>query len=291
MEEETLVLYPAPGRGHIVPMVELAMLLLQTHHYSIIILLTNGFPDHPTINAYIQSISTSHPSISFHNLPHTPPPTFTTTLSFVAKVMNFINSNTHNVTTTLSRISKTTTVKAFIIDFICSSSMEPASSMGIPVYYFFTSGAAILALLSYFPKLHQEMSVSFKDMVGVELRVPGNAPLKAVKLPEPILEREDPAYWYMLDFCTSLSKARGIIVNTFAELEPAAVQAVEDGACFPNAKSAPRVYCIGPVIAEPQESGTTINAVTLISFSLQFIRMDFDEEVVIYRSRSIIFSY
>jgi len=69
------------------------------------------------------------------------------------------------------------------------------------------------------------------------------------------------------------------------------VQAVEDGACFPNAKSAPRVYCIGPVIAEPQESGTTINAVTLISFSLQFIRMDFDEEVVIYRSRSIIFSY
>ena len=115
--------------------------------------------------------------------------------------------------------------------------------------------------------------------------MPGNAPLKAVKLPEPMLEREDPAYWHVLDFCTRLSKARGIIVNTFAELEPVAVQAVADGACFPDAESAPRVYCIGPVIAEPQDSGT-INAVVLKSFSLQFILMDFDEEVVIYyRSR------
>ncbi|KAL9321599.1 hypothetical protein ACSQ67_009652 [Phaseolus vulgaris] len=285
MKEETLVLYPALGRGHIVSMVELAIFILQTHHYSIIILLTNGFLHHPTINAYIHHISTSHPSISFLHLPPTPPPTSTTTVSFVAKLMNFMNSNTHNVTTTLSRISKTTTLKAFIIDFFCSSAMEAASSLGIPVYYFFTSGAAVLALFSYFPKLHEDGSVSFKDMVGVELRVPGNAPLKAVKLPEPMLEREDPAYWHVLDFCTRLSKARGIIVNTFAELEPVAVQAVADGACFPDAESAPRVYCIGPVIAEPQDSGT-INAVVLKSFSLQFILMDFDEEVVIYyRSR------
>ncbi|CAJ1958567.1 unnamed protein product [Sphenostylis stenocarpa] len=257
MKQETIVLYPVLGRGHIVSMVELAMMLLQsTHNYSIIILLTNGFLDHHTINAYIHRISSSHPSISFLRLPHTPLPTFATTVSFTAKVTNFMKSNTHNVATTLSQISKATTVKALIIDFFCSSAMEPASSMGIPVYYFFTSGAAVLALFSYFPKLHQERSVSFKDMVGVELSVPGNASLKAVKLPEPMLERDDPAYWDVLDFCTRLAKARGILVNSFSELEPAAVQAVAHGACFPNVKLAPSVYCIGPLIAEPQESGT-----------------------------------
>lgn len=133
--------------------------------------------------------------------------------------------------------------------------MEPASSLGIPVYYFFTSGAAVLSLFSYFPKLHQETHVSFKDMVGVELRVPGNAPLRAVNMPEPMLKRDDPAYWDMLEFCTRLPEARGIIVNSFEELEPVAVDAVADGACFPDAKRVPGVYYIGPLIAEPQQSG------------------------------------
>lgn len=97
--------------------------------------------------------------------------------------------------------------------------------------------------------------MSFKDMVGVELRVPGNAPLRAVNMPEPMLKRDDPAYWDMLEFCTRLPEARGIIVNSFEELEPVAVDAVADGACFPDAKRVPGVYYIGPLIAEPQQSG------------------------------------
>ncbi|RDX70950.1 UDP-glycosyltransferase 88F3, partial [Mucuna pruriens] len=252
MEQETIVLYPGPGIGHIVSMVELAK-LLQTHRYSITILLTTGFLDHPSIDAYIHRISTSHPAISFHRLPYTALD-LTTAATIPAKGFNFIRRNVPNVATILAQISNSATVKAFVVDLFCTSAMESASSMGIPVYCFFTSGAAVLALFSYFPKLHQETSVSFKDMVGVELRVPGNAPLKAVNMPEPMLERDDPAYWDMLDFCTYLPNARGIIVNSFAELEPVAVKALADGACFPNLKRAPSVYYIGPLIAEPQQS-------------------------------------
>ncbi|KAG5066009.1 hypothetical protein JHK86_009740 [Glycine max] len=62
------------------------------------------------------------------------------------------------------------------------------------LYYFFASGAAILALFSNFPKLHEETSLSFKDMVGVELHVPASAPLKAMDMIEPMLERDDHAY-------------------------------------------------------------------------------------------------
>lgn len=72
--------------------------------------------------------------------------------------------------------------------------MEPTSSLGIPVYYFFASGVAVLALFSNFPKLHEETSLSFKDMVGVELHVPASAPLKAMDMIEPMLERDDHAY-------------------------------------------------------------------------------------------------
>ncbi|TKY51377.1 UDP-glycosyltransferase 88A1 [Spatholobus suberectus] len=154
----------------------------------------------------------------------------------VAKAFNFIARNASNVSTTLTQISKSATVKAFVIDLFCVSATEAASSTGIPVYYFFTSGAAVLALFSYLPKLHEQTIASFRDMVGVELRVPGNAPLKAVNVPEPVLDRTDPAYWDMLYFCTHLPNARRVIVNSFAELEPVAVNSVTEGACFPNPK-------------------------------------------------------
>ncbi|CAJ1958569.1 unnamed protein product [Sphenostylis stenocarpa] len=255
MEEERIVMYPAPGISHIVAMVELAK-LLQTHRFNLTILLTTGFLDHPSVHTYIRRISADHPSISFLRLPHTPFVAPPTTVSLATRAFAFIKANVSHIATTLSQISQTTTVKAFVIDLFCTSAMESASSMGIPVYYFFTSGAAVLALFSYFPKIHEETSVSFKDMIGAELHVPGNAPLKAVNMPEPVLERDDPAYWDMLFFCTRLAKARGIIVNSFPELEPLAVTAVTEGSCFPNAELRPHVYYIGPLIAEPQQSGT-----------------------------------
>jgi hypothetical protein len=98
--------------------------------------------------------------------------------------------------------------------------------------------------------------VSLKEMVGVEILMPGNSALKAELMPLPTLDREDPAYWEMLYCCEQLSMAKGIMVNTFRELEVVAVKAVEDGVCFPDIKrSPPPVYCIGPLIADPPQSG------------------------------------
>ncbi|KAL2335848.1 hypothetical protein Fmac_010294 [Flemingia macrophylla] len=252
-QQETIVLYPAPGMGHIVSMVELAKLLHQ-NHLSTTVLLTAGYMDRPSIHAYIRRISAAHPSISFLRLPHIPPPP--PGPSIAAKAFGFIRGNAANVASTLAQISNSSAaIKAFVIDLFCTSAMEAASSMRIPVYYFFTSGAAVLALFSYFPKIHQEAAgASFKDLVGVELRVPGNAPLKAVHMPEPMLDTNDPAYWDMLEFCTRLPEARGILVNSFPELEPLAVKAVAEGSCFPNPTRAPSVYYIGPLIAQPHQS-------------------------------------
>ncbi|TKY49882.1 Anthocyanidin 5,3-O-glucosyltransferase [Spatholobus suberectus] len=54
------------------------------------------------------------------------------------------------------------------MDLFCISATEAASSTGVPVYYFFASGDSVLALLSFLPKLHEQTSVSFKDMAGLE---------------------------------------------------------------------------------------------------------------------------
>lgn len=248
-------MYPASDIGHIVFMVELANLFeICVHSITISPPLTSSttLPSAPTY--------TEFPLPTFNLLPPPPPHHSTTTVSMAVKAFNFIKRNTPNVATTLAKISKSTstTIKAFITDLFCFSVTETTSSMGIPVYYFFASGAAGLAIVSYFPKLHEETNVSFKDMVGVEVRVPGNAPLKAVNMPQPMLDRDDSAYWDMLYLGTHLGEASGVVVNTFPELEPLAVNAVAGGACFADAKEAPPVFYIGPLIAEPQLSGLVL---------------------------------
>ncbi|WJX36512.1 hypothetical protein P8452_24380 [Trifolium repens] len=257
VETTTIVMYPSPGIGHIISMVELAKLLIRRHqeqHFSITILLTTGLLDHPSIDSYINRVSSSHPSITFHRFPSITV-THSNTQSLGAIGCQFIKRNVVNVESKLRQITQTSVIKVFIIDMFCASAMEIASTMGIPVYYFFTSGAAALAVYSYFPKIHRETTVSLKEMVGVEILMPGNSALKAELMPSPVLDREDPAYWDMLYFCEQLSMAKGIVVNTFRELEVVAVKAIEDGVCFPDIKRSPTpVYCIGPLIADPQQS-------------------------------------
>ncbi|KAJ1416987.1 glycosyltransferase GT19J14 [Sesbania bispinosa] len=212
--EATIVLYPAPGISHILSMVELAKHIVRHQpRHSITILLTTGFLDHPSIDSYVQRISTSNLSISFLRFPHAAAPAVGN--CFAATFFQFVKTNAPNVRSTLHEISKSRIIKALVIDLFCMTAMEEPYSMGIPVNYFFTSGAVVLALLSYFPKLHQQTTVSFKDMADVELQIPGNAALKAPQMPEPILDREDPAYWDMVYFCKHLPKANGIVVNTF----------------------------------------------------------------------------
>ncbi|KAL5078421.1 hypothetical protein RYX36_017405 [Vicia faba] len=259
MEETTttIVMYPAPGIGHIISMVEFAKILIHHHqqqNFSITILLTTGFFDNPSIDSYVNRISTSHPSVTFHRFPSVTALIQSNTQSLAATGFKFLKSNNVNVESKLRQISETSIIKSFIIDLFCTSALEIASTMEIPVYYFFTSGAAVLALYSYLPKIHTETTVSFIEMVGIEIVAPGNAPLNAVLMPEMVLDREDDAYWEMLYMCEHISQAKGIVVNTFLELETIAVMAIEDGACFPDlGRSPPPIYCIGPLIADPQQ--------------------------------------
>ena len=109
----TVVLYPSPGIGHVVSMVELGKLLSHKHgnNYSITILLTTGKMDKPTIDSYVHRISVSHPNISFRRFPHVSVDA-TRPQSMVATRFEFVRLNDTNVSTTLKEISETTTIRS-----------------------------------------------------------------------------------------------------------------------------------------------------------------------------------
>ncbi|KAI3749064.1 hypothetical protein L6452_12618 [Arctium lappa] len=72
MESATVVMYPSPEMGHLVSMMELGK-LMQTHHPSIfiVILITPAPSKTGSISTgkYINTISGTTPSITFHHLP------------------------------------------------------------------------------------------------------------------------------------------------------------------------------------------------------------------------------
>ncbi|KAK9929757.1 hypothetical protein M0R45_026841 [Rubus argutus] len=52
-------------------------------------------------------------------------------------------------------------------------------------------------------------------------------------MPEPMLDRNDPAYLDFVGCCSHLPRSDGIIANTFEELEPpAAIKAISEGIIF-----------------------------------------------------------
>ncbi|XP_012084626.2 UDP-glycosyltransferase 88F3 [Jatropha curcas] len=261
--EDTIVLYPSPGLSHIVSMVELAKLILHhaNHYFSItILLITSNLWNSPTIASYIDNISQSHPSISFRRFPPvsvdpTPP------RSYAVMVFETILLNKPYVLNFLQEIKKERNVCSFIIDIFCTSALSLGKQLKVPTYYYFTSGAACLGAFLYFPRVHNlyKEKKSFKDLKETVLDFPHMPPLKAIHIPEPMLDRDDPAYNDMLYYCSHLSKSDGIMINTFPDLEPNAIKKIEDGLCVEGAKTPP-LYCVGPVISrntgkkEPKDS-------------------------------------
>ncbi|XP_015576377.1 UDP-glycosyltransferase 88F3 isoform X1 [Ricinus communis] len=248
--QDTIVLYPSSGIGHVISMVELGKLILRhyNHHFSITILLFTADLCHTSaITSYINAISQAYPSISFRRFPRVFVDT-TPTRSNPAMAFEAILLNKPYVLDSLQEISKGNNVRAFIIDIFCGSALSIGKDLKIPTYYFFTSGAACLGAFLYFPRIHEQHTESFKDLVNTVLDFPGMPPLKAVHFPEPMLDRNDPAYHDMVYFCSNLAKADGIIVNTFEDLETKAIKTIADGVCVPDAPTPPTYY-IGPLIA------------------------------------------
>ncbi|XP_010261400.1 PREDICTED: UDP-glycosyltransferase 88B1-like [Nelumbo nucifera] len=251
----SLVLYPSPGVGHLVSMVELGKFILNHYpSFSITILIPTPPFNLGSVTSYINRVSTTTPSITFHHLPSVP---FSldsnSSPHHETLIFEFLRLNIPNVHHALQTISQSSTIRAFIFDFFCINSLDVAAAFNIPAYCYYTSAASCLALFLYFPTIHRNTTQSFKDM-DAHLEVPGLPPVPARDMVKPILDRTDKAYTGLLNMSTHLPKSSGVIVNTFVSLEIRAIKALSNGVCVPEAPTPP-IYYIGPVIAADDRTG------------------------------------
>ena len=246
--ENAIVLYPFPGRGHLISMVELGKLILKHNpSFNITILIFNNPNTSTTSTApqyvassttqYITAVNSTTPSINFHHLP--PISEVPSAPSPVAQAFQIPRLNNLNLHQALKTISQSSKLKAFIIDFFCDAAFEVATNLDIPTYYFFPSGASALALFLYIPTLHKKVEESLKDLGDMLLDIPGLPPIRASDMPGSITDRTAEWYEYLLNTAAHMAKSNGIIVNTFDLFETKAVKAISDGLCVPDGPTPP----------------------------------------------------
>ncbi|KAF5771399.1 putative UDP-glucuronosyl/UDP-glucosyltransferase, UDP-glycosyltransferase family [Helianthus annuus] len=241
MESSTVVLYPDPTIGHLVSMVELGK-LIHTHHPSLsIIILIIPTPD-STTSKYINTVSTTTPSITFHHLPtNVVPPDFSSNhLDRAFGVPELYNPFVHH---TLITISEKSTIKGVILDFFTNAAFQVFKNLHLPTYYFHTGGASLLSVFLNIPAIQ-----TINDS-NAYFDVPGVPPIHASDLPQIILLERNMSTKHFLNTSINMANSSGIILNTFLGFEERAEDTLRDGKCIQNGVTPP-VYLVGPLIAQ-----------------------------------------
>nr|BAD52004.1 UDP-glucose:flavonol 3-O-glucosyltransferase [Dianthus caryophyllus] len=142
----------------------------------------------------------------------------------------------------------------FVVDMFCAEMVDLANEMNVPTYLFFTSGASFLNFLLYAqsladdrPEIDIVREFSRRDFSAL---VPGfQNPVTSNVIPA--LLQEKSGCELLLNFARKFREMKGILVNTYAELEPYGLQALAKG----DGKRIPPVYPVGPILELHKKSG------------------------------------
>ncbi|CAN1145296.1 UDP-glucose flavonoid 3-O-glucosyltransferase 6 [Linum perenne] len=130
----------------------------------------------------------------------------------------------------------------FVLDMFCTSFIDVANEFGVPSYVFYTCGATFLGFMFHLQNLYDQGEI---DPIALrnsdtELAFPSlMSPLPGKNLPSDAVEAE----WLevLVNTTRRMREARGIMVNTYHELESHAVDSLSNG-------ETPPVYPIGPIL-------------------------------------------
>nr|GME21738.1 anthocyanidin 3-O-glucosyltransferase 2-like [Ipomoea batatas] len=245
-----LVFVPGPAVGHLVPAVETAKLLLQTNPHLSITFLLNKMPFAPQarVNSIIDSlIADADPAdkrLKFKLLLQDlvldlQNPGFPDGKSIRDQWTSTLLSEARDcVNELIIQKSRPPRLGGFVVDIFFTDVMDVADEFGVPTYVFYVVGAATLGLHFHFQALKDHHHGTLDEFVKEDcLNIPTYFnPFPVNLLPTFVLNTTDG----ILDYARQFHRAKGVIVNTFFDLEPHALQSLS------RDKTLPPVYPVGP---------------------------------------------
>ena len=244
MKKAELVFVPTPGAGHYISAVEFAKRLIHTDDRFSVTLLHMRSSLHPHTDPYNTSLLASETHLRIIDLPPVdPPPSHLIHKSVEHYILLYFESFIPHVKDAITHLMSnpdSVPLAGLVLDFFCLPMIDVAKELGLPSYLYLTSGAGFLGLMLYLPTRHSQIGTEFEDSdPDLELRSFVN-PVPVRVLPEAVSNKHG-GYAAYIKVAQRFREARGIIVNTFSELEPYAVESFADG-------QTPPVYTVGPVL-------------------------------------------
>ncbi|CAK9133694.1 unnamed protein product [Ilex paraguariensis] len=255
MQNAELVFIPSPIVGHLISTVEIAKLLLDRDHRLSITVLIMKLPIDSGVNGYINSLSaTATPRLRFVDLhlpqgdsasqPQVPSSKSKSTNTFFTNFVDSHKAPVRDVVAELTRSDSSSRLAGFIVDMFCTAMIDVANEFGVPTYAFFTSGAAFLGLMLHLQSLSDDHHQDITELnnTETELRIPSfTNPVPARVLPSVVVDKAGGSTM-LLTHARRLRNTKGIMVNTFMELESNAVESVLNG------DKTPPIFPVGPIL-------------------------------------------
>ncbi|XP_061347156.1 UDP-glycosyltransferase 71K2-like isoform X2 [Gastrolobium bilobum] len=239
-----LIFIPSPGIGHLASALEFAQLLINRDKHLSITVLCIKFQYTPFSDSYIKSVLASQPQIQLIDLPEVEPPSQELLKSPEYYILTFMESLIPHVKATLQNIlssypsSDSNPVVGLVLDFFCVSMIDVGNELGIPSYLFMTSNVGFLGLM--LSLLNRQIEDVFNES-DPELLIPGFSNLVPSSVLPDACFSKDGGYVAYYKLAQRFRDTKGIIVNTFPELEQYAIDALSDN-------QTPPIYAVGPLI-------------------------------------------
>ncbi|CAG7881847.1 unnamed protein product [Brassica rapa] len=243
-----VAILPSPGMGHLIPLAQFAKQLVHRHAFSVTFLVIGEGPPSKSQRTILNSLPSSISSVFLPPADLTDLPPTTRIETRISLTVSRSNPELRRVFDSFSAEGRLPTV--LCVDLFGTDAFDVAVEFHVSPYIFFPSTANVLSFFLHLPKLDETMSCEFSELTE-PVQLPGCVPFAGKDAPDPARDRKHDVYKCLLHNAKRYKEAEGILVNTFLDLEPNALKALQEPGL-----DKPPVYPIGPLVK--QESGNGI---------------------------------
>ncbi|CAK9146363.1 unnamed protein product [Ilex paraguariensis] len=234
-----IAMVPTPGMGHLIPIVEFAKRLILQHNFSITLILPTGGPLSQAQKTFLEALPNGMsylllPPVNFDDLPSDD--------KIETRISLTITRSLPSLRQVFKQLVATTRLVALVVDLFGTDTFDVANEFKVSPYIFFPSTAMALSLFLHLPNLDESVTCEYRDLPE-PVQIPGCIPIHGRELLDPVQDRKNDAYKWVLHHVKRYRLAEGIMVNSFKDLEPGAVKALQE-----EEPGKPPVYPIGPLV-------------------------------------------
>ncbi|XP_059458697.1 anthocyanidin 3-O-glucosyltransferase 5-like [Corylus avellana] len=235
-------LLSSPGMGHLIPVVELGKRLVTHHNFTVTIFAVTS-PMSPAESHVIQS-SMSPKLFDIVQLPQVDISGLVdANAAVVTQLAVMMREARPTIRSAISAWNPRPTV--LIVDLFGTESLPIADELDMPKYVYVASNAWFLALTIHVPFLDKVVEGEYVDLID-PLRLPGCKSVRPEDVVDPMLDRTNQQYFEYVRMGSEIAVSDGVLLNTWADLQPTTVAALRDEDLLGRFIKSP-VYPIGPL--------------------------------------------